>query len=285
MIWKCPVCKKFRNEIEFLFPQRALKINEIDPYTTTLWRMAGFLHVDAYRILDHLYYFHGIVHYGSSEEKQFLLIDVREKVAGYGFLDKRASHIFCKLCNWSFPKYKYGEPDQVLASHVLFLCPKRDKWCKSTARKILKLASKYQKKMIDLHLETILKWEPNRTVVETAVKESGAGSLFVKMVVKEAYRRVNKYADGIKTRDKWLLREIRRIVDAVKTRLWLDGYRFYASLIPSPEEVYSKALKEGLLEEVRSVEKNIPYAYKRHGRWRGIKTTVSWKVVKPTEIL
>jgi len=101
-------------------------------------------------------------------------------------------------------------------------------------------------------------------------------------IVKTAYDRVKKYKDGISTRDTWLAESIGKILKDERlqpsTLGTLEGWSWRAIGMP----VVDWALKQGFFEVVKGVGYDIPYAYRKHG-WRGIKATVYWRVLKPTE--
>lgn len=100
-------------------------------------------------------------------------------------------------------------------------------------------------------------------------------------IVRMAYQNVSKYKDGTSTRDAWLAVEIARILKDKGLRPKdVNPERLGLRIIGMP--VVDWAIEQGLFEVVREVEYDIPYAYRKHG-WRGIKTTIYWRVIKPTE--
>jgi len=92
-----------------------------------------------------------------------------------------------------------------------------------------------------------------------------------KQIVREAYPKVRKYRDGRRTKDTWLKVEIAKV---------LERKGIYRSQLPS--SIIGRAVEMGALKVVRDVHYLIPYAYKKHRRFRGWKGEVSWRVLELT---
>ena len=100
-------------------------------------------------------------------------------------------------------------------------------------------------------------------------------------IVKRAYSKVQKYKDGKSTRDTWLASTIARILKdeglCVKN---VPEHGVRLKLVGLP--VVDWAIRKGFFVVTKTVDYDVPYAYRKHG-WRGIKSTISWRVIKPTK--
>jgi len=98
-----------------------------------------------------------------------------------------------------------------------------------------------------------------------------------------AYEMTRKYADKKKTRDTWLVSAVETLLSSRDPIKKLLGYRYISSydVYQVSWELVDHAINTGLFKVVEEVYRAIPYAYRKHGRWRGIKAVQSWRVIKP----
>ncbi len=110
----------------------------------------------------------------------------------------------------------------------------------------------------------------------------------IRDIIKEAYIHLREhgqlYKDGGKTKDEQIIGVIDELLEEMASK------RFGAAagslklpqwlLLGKGRLVLEKAEELGLVETVKEVRIEIPYAYKKRGRFRGIKSVRSWKVIR-----
>ncbi len=87
-------------------------------------------------------------------------------------------------------------------------------------------------------------------------------------IILKAWNQVKKYRDGERTKDTWLAAEIYRCMDFRHAENWKE----------LPWMIVEYAIERGWLKVVKEVNYAIPYAYRKHRGFRGIKGFVSWRV-------
>jgi len=194
------------------------------------------------------------------EHEHGLMVEILS-IRGY---NQKYKEYFCKECNRIIPELGMGWDG--IIRHMAIHHPEHP-----ILKKFKKLLFKCEEKRHRELLAETEKYVTNEILEHTS--KHGIDEKAKLLIFKHAYKLVKKYKDGKKTKDTWLTSKIRSILYALELRT--------GKLNITAEEIYKWALEKNLIKIVKSISYSIPYAYKKHRHYRGIKATPSWDVIAP----